>query len=255
MTQPITDCLQRQSRRSTASNTRLMNYDLNIDKALLRKLSNTDRESPVEYMQTGGGLRMFCQPAYYELLKMSITKAIETPNIIGPGLKILQTVNQSKNGQNVTESYRVLNSEERLYCINLYNTDSTLLVNGKKVHIFRDTHIHNINGYIGKNLDQNMTLQTLNQDLKDTIQKWFKNNNPDRINNGSNCTRCSAPVNEKNSITCSECPNTTHFKCVKNTGHGQKYKAPILKELKKDQHISLLSMQRRRPHAHRWGTR
>ena len=220
-------------RMATNTDVRLLNYSLKIDKAMLKKLEKADRVDPVTYSETAGGLRMYCQTAYFELLKTSLDYVLQFPHILDPdstmNLRLSRNLSQAKNGSIVTSCYKVTNHGNKMYTINLFHTESSLLINGISHQLFRGKHLTALNTLIGKSMPCGTTLQTYNSELKGVIKEWFSDQAAGRDITDQSCPYCSESLTPSKTIACNICATNTHLSCLKSKSR------PIhaLKDMKK----------------------
>ncbi|CAC5378740.1 unnamed protein product [Mytilus coruscus] len=126
-------------------------YTLNKSKALLKKLDAT-RSEHLSYKLTGGGLRLFFSTSSFEVFKRACTYYFEHLNTNGGDNREIAFIPISdKNNKNaVKEQIKVSEKgfdslgrsiKRKSYCINIYFTTSSVLVNGKGLNTFCETDL------------------------------------------------------------------------------------------------------------------
>ena len=148
---------QRTSERSVRQN-----YNLNEDKTIKKKLDQCDRESPISFKLTGGGLRLWCQTGAYEILKEAVQKWYNNQD----STKAFLTKKEDKHGSIVEITYRITKSADgsHLYSVNMYHTKSSALVNGRHLEVFME-----------KELPAVLHLLKANKAALEKINKSYKN--------------------------------------------------------------------------------
>ena len=208
-----------------------MSYDLNIPKAMLKKLLASEHEFPVTLNGTDGGLRIFCQVGYYELFRFALNKLFKNLVLLGAldmsmHLHILAHVNTDQRKNQVSCIYKVAHdingAKQKLYTINLFHTTSTMLINGNREDMFLNTHLTKINDLIAASMPSETYLSNMNVLLAKTIKAWFANQNV-----GNNwlqdnvCPLCTTQIESDNFVTCGDCSATFHPTCVEAKGRGR----------------------------------
>ncbi|CAG2206448.1 unnamed protein product [Mytilus edulis] len=126
-------------------------YTLNKSKALTKKLDAT-RSEHLSFKLTGGGLRLFFSTSSFEVFKRACTYYYEHLNTNGGDNREIAFIPISdKNNKNAVEeqikvSEKGLDSlgrsiKRKSYCINIYFTTSSVLINGKGLNIFCETDL------------------------------------------------------------------------------------------------------------------
>lgn len=95
------------------------NYELNIDKALYKKLDSTKRVQNIVYEQKGGGIVITADTATFELFKHAVTNYFQNfPCENGCSSQITTT---DRTGSSVVQfTIKVDNGNEREYTINMH---------------------------------------------------------------------------------------------------------------------------------------
>lgn len=195
-------------------------YSLDIPKNMLKKLETTTRSNPLSISMTGGGARLYCQTAYYEMLKSALDYCSTYPDALEVGITIENKVSKDGRGSTVQVVYRVYNGKDKIYTINCYHTQSTLLVNGTRLATFMDLHLPNIQRLIKEALPSRTSLMSMNKNIAHTIQQWFSDQNGQVDENQGRdlciCPHCDQKPGE-DGIKCQSCDTTAHYACVKMT--------------------------------------
>ena len=201
-------------------------YELNIGKSLEKKLIAAKRVKSVNYEFTSGGIVCEADAATYELFKMAalhlytsypeqkgIVDIIKNTDTTGQNISII-TIKVSNN-----------NNQDRNYTLNLYNTTSRMLVNGKKIDIFIHDDLKKINGLIQEQLamNDNSDIKSLNDLLKTELQNLMDKMNKSNYQNVEtnpvkstdiNCIKCNRPCRSKASF-CDVGQHWVHYNCEK----------------------------------------
>ena len=116
-------------------------YNLNVEKALWKKLEAAQRVRHLEYEATGGGLVGVADAATFELLKEAALKFYS--NYTHGQAEIKKTAD--KKGKHVVQFiFQVQSQDEESYTLNMYTTTSKMLVNGKNVQLFMEQDLPEI---------------------------------------------------------------------------------------------------------------
>ena len=143
---------------------------MNTTKALSNKLVACDRQTILDIELTDGGYVFTCVSAYYELMKASIIRFIESTDSL---LVKKNTTQKDQNGATQSLVLRVTNSDTgRLFCtITLYNTTSKILINGKSAAKFVNEHIPELHKKIANELASiNTSTEAINSILRESIK-------------------------------------------------------------------------------------
>ena len=133
-----------------------MDYTLNINKALKKKLKATQRNRTLQYKYTGGGIVITADAASFELLKMAAIAYYEKPSSDGTPAHIQTNVDGT--GRAVVQyTIKIRKPTSAPYAINIYTTQSRMLVNGVGCDTFVHTDIPNIQSIIVREA-KNITL-------------------------------------------------------------------------------------------------
>ncbi|CAG2208341.1 unnamed protein product [Mytilus edulis] len=126
-------------------------YTLNKSKALIKKLDAT-RSEHLSFKLTGGGLRLFFSTSSFEVFKRACTYYYEHLNTNGEdNIEIAFIPISDKNNKNAVEEQIKVSEKgfdslgrsikRKSYCINIYFTTSSVLINGKGLNIFCETDL------------------------------------------------------------------------------------------------------------------
>ncbi|VDI47991.1 Hypothetical predicted protein [Mytilus galloprovincialis] len=126
-------------------------YTLNKSKALIKKLDAT-RSEHLSFKLTGGGLRLFFSTSSFEVFKRACTYYYEHLNTNGGDNREIAFIPISdKNNKNAVEEQIKVSEKgfdslgrsikRKSYCINIYFTTSSVLINGKGLNIFCETDL------------------------------------------------------------------------------------------------------------------
>ena len=116
-------------------------YNLNVEKALWKKLEAAQRVRHLEYESTGEGLVGVADAATFELLKEAAFKFYS--NYPHGQAEIKKTTD--KKGKHVVQFiFQVQTQDEESYTLNMYTTSSKMLVNGKNVQVFMEQDLPEI---------------------------------------------------------------------------------------------------------------
>ena len=203
---------QRQSAHSThvvdkVQGSRILPHRLGVDKALQKKLGDCDRNHPLDIAQTTGGYVITCLPVYYELLKNNLGAYISNSSNLRLSKDFECQLDQSGATQSLVLRVNFKNGKH--YCtINLYNTSSKIVVNGKSSPRFIEEHFPVIHSHIKKQLsDNNISISSLNQCLITSLESALSN----RLPNGRDSII--SPIDKDTLTTASKCAplaGTTH---------------------------------------------
>ncbi|WAR04301.1 hypothetical protein MAR_019670 [Mya arenaria] len=198
------------------------NYDLNVDKALLKKLHAAKRTDNVKIEHTNGGIVMTADTATFELLKAATLVYYRKKD------SSEVTIEQStdRGGNNIVQFTIRVNNK---YTLNIYNTTSRILVNGKQQNIFINEDLDQIYEVCcsAKIDGQRINTDKLNQIFIEEIQKmqnvkiqeYSDNSRPKGVkpnaknNEDISCIKC-----QKNCLTrsvlCSTSEHWIHYRCA-----------------------------------------
>lgn len=124
----------RNARNNTIVNREVINdYNLNIDKALAKKLEATKRQVQLVYKQTNGGIVITADAATFELIRHA-TMLYYSKFPVNIGSATIQKQVDKSRKTIVQWSIKVMEKNSMAYTINLYFT--RLMINGKSVDNF-----------------------------------------------------------------------------------------------------------------------
>ena len=147
---------------------RTMNYTLNKERALNKKLESCVNEHPMQISDTEGGFVLTCNATYFELIKAAL------PRYIAEHLCLKsEDLAKDKNGAVERVSLKVALKNGRKCCtINLYYTTSKIMINGALSERLIQDHLPEIHSSIKTQLMRyGIRLSTLNQHLRDSLLK------------------------------------------------------------------------------------
>ena len=203
-------------------------YNLNVEKALWKKLEAAQRVRHLEYEATGGGMVGVADAATFELLKEAAFKFYS--NYPYGQAEIKKTAD--KNRKHVVQViFQVQTQDEESYTLNMYTTTSKMLVNGKNVQVFleRDLaenyHIVQNVEFGGKALNLKMFNELLIGQLNsllsgstavdsDTTSANLKQIKSSDNKDDIQCLKCNKPCRKRNTF-CTEGSHWIHYHCEK----------------------------------------
>ena len=118
-----------------------MNYNLNITRALQKKLEATKRNQHVEYKYTSGGMVVTAGTATFELIRIASIHYFESTQGNKDVIHIRKYTDKSNS---IVVQYTIKIKQP----VNIYTITSRLLVNGKGWQKFIDKDIPLIHGII-----------------------------------------------------------------------------------------------------------
>jgi hypothetical protein len=194
----------------------VMDYTLNINRALKKKLKATQRNRTLQYKYTGGGIVITADAASFELFKMAAIAYYEKPSPDGTPAHIQTNVDGT--GRAVVQyTIKIRKPTSAPYTINIYTTQSRILVNGEGCDTFVQTDIPNIQSIIvreAKNI--NLDVELLNQQLQEQLRQLV-NGTPTKCNSADiQCPKCGKSCRTR-STYCTTGNHWVHYKCQKLT--------------------------------------
>jgi len=196
------------------------NYELNIDKALYKKLKATKRVQNIVYEQKGGGMVVTADTATFELFKHAVTNYFQ--NFPCENGCSSQTTSTDRTGSSVVQiTIKVDKGNEREYTINMYTTTSKFLVNGKNAQVFMNRDMKAIQEIIKKATSDNKEeyIKNLNEKMAEQLNKILQNStaessiikkNEDFDN--INCLKCKKRCRTKGTY-CTKGKHWIHYNC------------------------------------------
>ena len=113
-------------------------FELNFTKAMVKKLRPCKRVQTMSIKDTSGGLRIYCQGGFFEILKQTMLLISKT-DILGC---VNQRSQEDAKGKSFAKSFFVKDEFANVsYTLNMYLADSTKLINGKSVNVFLSRHL------------------------------------------------------------------------------------------------------------------
>ena len=157
--------------------TRSKNFNLNLDRAIARKLEATRRTANVEYIFTGGGITGKADAVTFELMKNAMQYYYQMLHDDETNMKVEFVKDQDKKGLVLSMLYKVYAGNKHLYTLTTYYTNCSLLVNGKDTSRFINTDLPAIHETIKQVIlnGHKVNLQYLNQLLEEQLQKLNTN--------------------------------------------------------------------------------
>ena len=199
---------QRYGTRMSSRNTTTASFKLNLNKAMQAKLGSCSREDPLRLVQTGGGIRLYLQAGFFEIMKQAIFAATEDGSIPA---KVTRREDSTKKAFSVT-----IKVPE--YTLNLYCSGSTGLLNGRDTNLFLNVHLPLLLSSIASAFDR-QSIINLNRDIVTLINGWkssFFSEKKCTVQDIDTdiCHHCQTPNTNANSFTCQICLLSTHRKCA-----------------------------------------
>ena len=203
----------------------IKDYVLNIEKNLAKKLMATQRKDNILYEFKDGGVVITSDAVTFELIKRATDQYYTNfPPHFGTA-NIQKSADSTKN--NVVQNTIRVKDKGLCYTVNLYNTTSRLLVNGKNVELFLNRDVRQIHDIIQKvtSAEPNFNIDKLNQSLALQLETLLTNNGTVNHENrdceetgttiyGIQCIKCKR--NCKNRSTyCSTGKHWVHYRCEK----------------------------------------
>ena len=189
----------------------LASYALNVKVQLLKKKSATQRQHPISITQTKGGLRLFCQPLIYELFRQIVLApafANELEAKLGSNFQVRDTQTRDINGAVAQHSVTIKRGVTQLHTINMYNTTSSMLINGKHEDVFLKQIAPVVLKVIQMHPDtkSDKSLQEKNRSLASIIDKaiWDLTHNKLTKDWDKECVACEL-TGKKTKLTCDVC--------------------------------------------------
>ena len=151
--------------------TNTLNFELNREKAVDKKITQCERISNITFKATYGGIRFWCQTGFYETIKKTLHIWSDLVNNNGRTATVKEKT--ERNGFHLETIYSLtsLKPRRKQYTINLYHTQSSGLVNGNHLDIFQEHDLPTILALIN-HLD--IDSQAVNRDCKLALQAHQK---------------------------------------------------------------------------------
>ena len=169
------------------------NYTLNINRSLKRKIQGCEKVN-VEYEIKEGGVTGTLDTASFELFRLACTEFFkEMPP--EEGRCVVDYSEDKRRKALVQQTYKVTSpASERLYTLNLYPTNNTMLLNGKRYGKFIEEHLPTIHQIMCRAVqDQDIgSVAKFNEILGTQMQKVLD----DRLRlNDAGCASSAPPPN------------------------------------------------------------
>ena len=198
-----------------------MNYNLDITRALPKKLEATTRNQHVEYKYTSGGV-VTADTATFELIRIASILYFESTQGNIDVIHIRKYTDKSNS--TVVQCTIKIKQPESGYTVNIhvYTTTSRLLVNGKGWQKFIDKDIPLIHGIIS-NCNAGISLDELNQQLADQLEDLLnrgQNSSQTELQNPTspetqNISYSNATQNAELGVYCTTGKHWIHYRCQK----------------------------------------
>ena len=127
------------STERTTHITTTADFIMKMPNAMLKKLNACNRENPIKVKRTNGGLRLFLQGGFYEVFKAAVIAFTESP-----ATQLIRKVDHKDDKYRAYAHTFTIITNDGPYTINLYNADSSGLVNGGGVSHFLSDHLPQI---------------------------------------------------------------------------------------------------------------
>ena len=154
-------------------------YTINQGKALKKKHEHCHRDDPFNVTITSGGITISCQTGLFEILKhcmvqyYSRLKSID----IKPVFHIMK--DETNHEVQITIKLTKIGSNRTSYTVNIYNTSSSLLINGNGSRKFFNTDMPHMLKSIGEGL---VSPAAANNTIKDMLMQLMS-----KVNTSKNC--------------------------------------------------------------------
>ena len=165
----------------TKAKDRKLDYTLNQETSLKKKLECARREENVRIEETEGGTRIYFQAGAWEVFRAAISEYYRTFSVRGFKCEFERHTDSKQNVQG--EIIKVIPTTEAKvksggYTINIYHTKCSILVNGKGYEKFRKTDLTKIQKEI-VNAKNNGLVDpvSLNNAIKEALEQALANHN------------------------------------------------------------------------------
>lgn len=187
-------------------------FDLNLDKAISKKILAARREVHFAYEQTKVGFVGTVDAVTFELIKNAIPHYYE--NIMPDNRYAKTTDDQDRRGLTVSKVFKVFNKHQHQYTLTLYYTNCKFLVNGKDVHTFITTDISEIHKVIKEVIlnGDKVDLKRLNEKLEEELHKRTSQLTQDLAPQDNNTSH--RPLNYNDEVQCSKCKRNVHSRAI-----------------------------------------
>lgn len=193
-------------------------YNLNIDKSLLKKLKAAKRVQHLTYTLTAGGMVAIADAATYELLKSAMVNFYNSYNPEHGSTSTTEILDST--GKNTVQiTVRVNNTDGESYTVNMYNTTSKLLINGKNIDQFLNVDIKVIHDRLSSTLTSEHTLKSLNELLKSQLINLIEDRNQTHNKREKPVEETESPPRSPVDILCAKCKKACRTKATLCT-HG-----------------------------------
>ena len=193
-----------------------VDYRLNKNKSITKKIRACEREHEIIAEYKTGNIILTIQGGLYEIMKLTIQRLYSDHPIENKRIVPKVSIEKSKNYETAC-TYTVFENGEKVYVVNLYHTQSKIMINGKKELDFLNKDIpliaeimNSLEDFYGKG-----TIGTLNTLIKNILFSMNKETTKDQPDNGKcPCVVCRRNV-LTNAIQCHTCHQWVHYRCDK----------------------------------------
>ncbi|CAC5360626.1 unnamed protein product [Mytilus coruscus] len=194
-------------RRTSREKYRQKTFDLNLDKAISKKIIAARREVHIEYEQTKGGLVGTADAVTFELIKNAIPHYYK--DIMEDNRYAKMTDDQDRRGLTVSKVFKVFNKQQHQYTLTLYYTNCKFLVYGKAVQTFITDDIPEIHRVIQEVIlnGDKVDLKRLNEKLEEELHKLTAQLTHDMASQDN--APSNRPVKDNDEAKCSKCKKKT----------------------------------------------
>jgi len=204
------------------------NYNLNITKALQKKLEATKRNTNIEYNFTNGGIVITADAVTFELIRIATLNYFETLPEPKGQINITKTTDKTQSA--VVQHTIKVTLGNFSYTANIYNTTSRLLINGNGTNQFMHKDLPAIHKIVIQGLRQQgikgLNIEGLNQKLGSQLQNLLNNDLPQEnnsrqllsIGNDATCIKCHKKCRTRSTF-CNTGNHWIHYKCQKLSEH------------------------------------
>lgn len=185
----------------TLAEREIRSYELRVDSAMTKKLDATERPD-LEMEMTGGGLVMKWSAGMYELIKLAADEYYLRDDI-----NCVKKIVEDKNGHVVEMKYRVnIHARKQIhYCLNMYNTKCSCLINGKGLATFIETDVQQLLQLVQHKLSaENTSIGQVNSSIRNLVHQYFARNSAEF--QSTNESDKSSRLISNNSMTMSDEP-------------------------------------------------
>ena len=147
-----------------------VDYTLNKDKSITKKIRACEREDIIDTEYKTGNIVLTVQAGLYEIMKLTIQRLYSNHPVENKRVVPKVTIEKSNNFETAC-TYTVFENDEKVYVVNLYHTQSKIMINGKREFDFFNNDMpllfeimHSLEEFYGKDI-----LDRLNSLIKNTL--------------------------------------------------------------------------------------